>query len=264
MEGSGTTGPHGRSGTSTPPATGGRKGPPVFVLAESSYDDLGRSVLDGFGVDVEEGLKENKVGDDGAAVADWYRSLSASARASPAPTEDPDHKASGPARTYARPSTPAAAPSAPIRVHRSEWFIRRALASAPKHPTPKPSTASIGSMLNIDTAKPAPPPIPRYVLGPEDVGFSRLAALGWAGGGLGRPEGWTEDEVTAQAPRPSPETGVVDLTADSEDSEDEQDEEEIKHGPGRTAPIATALKFNRLGLGRIPAEKASVAFLCRD
>lgn len=141
-------------------------------------------------------------------------------------------------------------------------------------------------MLNIDAARPAPAPIPRYALGPDNVGFSRLAALGWGGGGLGRPEGWTaEDEERLlqgrqerrsamgreERPRSAPPEadGVVDLTAET-DSEDEKGEEEeqekeekddeeqekgARSGPGRTAPIATALKFNRLGLGRIASEK---------
>ncbi|CAK9783348.1 hypothetical protein CC85DRAFT_282080 [Cutaneotrichosporon oleaginosum] len=275
-----------------PAGHGGRKGPPVFVLAESSYDDLGRSVTDGYQVDVEEGEKEkDREGkEDGASVADWYRSLAsasvskaastASASPSPAPIDHPRQSAtaSAPASTpysatstSAPPSSISSPTTAPIRVHRSEWFIRRALVSAakesPQPPPPPPTSSSIGSMLKIDTAKPAPPPIPRYALGPENVGFSRLAALGWGGGGLGRPEGWTEeDELRARErarlgrlaedrPRSAPPeaSGIVDLTGDSDEEWDE--EEAIKHGPGRTMPIATALKFNRLGLGRVAADK---------
>jgi hypothetical protein len=268
-----------------PAGHGGRKAPPVFVLAENSYDDLGRSVADGFDVDVEEGEKKDREGkEDGASVADWYRSLSTSASKapSPAPTENPRPAAStastsAPTTTSSAPpsSAPSPAPTK-IRVHRSEWFIRRALVSAAKGaepaPSPAPTPSSIGSMLNIDSAKPAPPPIPHYALGPENAGFSRLAALGWGGGGLGRPEGWTEeDEARARErarlgrlaeegrerkrPRSAPPEvdGVVDLTADS--GSEQEDEEAVKHGPGRTMPIATALKFNRLGLGRVAADK---------
>lgn len=276
-----------------PAGHGGYKGPPVFVLAENSYDDLGRSVADGFDVDVEEGeMEKDREGKEaGAAVADWYRSIStsvskaASPSPSPAPTENPrptqpaslsSATAPAPLSTISS-SAPSPGPSvSKIRIHRSEWFIRRALVSAaktngslqPSVPGPPPS---IGSMLNIDSAKPAPPPIPHYALGPENVGFSRLAALGWGGGGLGRPEGWTEDDEArdraraelrcAEGERPlsaPPEVdGVVDLTADSEpeDHSEGQEEEAIRHGPGRTAPIATALKFNRLGLGRVASDK---------
>lgn len=140
-------------------------------------------------------------------------------------------------------------------------------------------------MLNIDTAKPAPPPIPRYALGPDNPGFTRLASLGWQGGGLGRPEGWSEeDEARVQRAREharsqgqgsdgrsershSAPAGVIDLTASDDDdggddgdldideTQTETEAEVVRSGPGRTAPIATALKFNRLGLGRVPAER---------
>ncbi|GMK56677.1 hypothetical protein CspeluHIS016_0305170 [Cutaneotrichosporon spelunceum] len=247
-----------------PAGHGGWRAPPVFVLAENSYDDLGRSLADGFGVDVEGDDKdEERVGEDGAAVADWYRSLSAKASgaSSRAPSPAPAEQASKPvaSASFEAMTAPPLSDRPKIRVHRSEWFIRRALASAAKNagPAPQAGPSSISSMLNIDSAQRAPPPIPRYALGPENAGFSRLAALGWGGGGLGRPVGWTDADARgarkAGDPRPcSREPGVVDLTADSDSDSGDDD---TKHGPGRTAPIATALKFNRLGLGRVPADK---------
>lgn len=42
---------------------------------------------------------------------------------------------------------------------------------------------------------------------------------------------------------------VIDLTADSDDDNDLDDQPVSQGGPGRTAPIATALKLDRLGIG---------------
>jgi len=49
--------------------------------------------------------------------------------------------------------------------------------------------------------------------------------------------------------------GVIDLTADSED-EDEAPPP-IHGGPGRTAPIATSLKLDRLGIGHQRGPRAA-------
>lgn len=233
--------------------------PPVFVRAEGSYDELGRSVADGFGVAVEEGVEaEGDAGEPkekGRDVADWYRSLSrASSTPSGTPKPASSPKPPDPAPKDDEPAPPE--PAAPLRIHSSEWFIRRALASRAKStsaPSPAPPPrSSIGALLNIDTAKPAPAPKPRYVLGPENAGYGRLAALGWAGGGLGKPVGG-EPAAQSSALKPVVEAdGTVDLTGVPSDSDDESDESEPEQpsGPGRTAPIATALKLDRAGLGR--------------
>ncbi|RSH78197.1 uncharacterized protein EHS24_002658 [Apiotrichum porosum] len=281
-----------------PSGHGGRRGPPVFVPATQTYDELGRSVLDGFGVDVDAGEVEKK--DEGerqeaGGVADWYRSLSAGkskteVKPITAPTvpSPPQPTAS----TIVTTTSSTTQTPAPLRVPRSEWFIRRALANSASAssstPTSRPSTpSSIGSMLgNIDTANPkvAPAPRVRYALGPDNVGYTRLEALGWGGGGLGRPEGWEEREAevkrerdeTPTRPRPrsppnssgSGSATPIDLTGDTDSdsdspsgaisipvSDDDDDDDNAPRGPGRTAPIATALKLDRLGLGRSRAEK---------
>lgn len=176
----------------------------------------------------------------------------------------------------------------PVRVHQKEWFIRRALANTAstahsRRNDPKPS--SIGSLLNIaPTQNRAIEAV--YVLGPENKGHQILRErLGWGGGGLGRPEGWQasgtgvgrDDSGAAVGRLASPAqepvvsdsgSGVVilDDTSDEDEGdetppegEDTQDWADIhqdlpptgthESGPGRTAPIATALKLDRLGLG---------------
>lgn len=167
---------------------------------------------------------------------------------------------------------------APLRVNASEWFIRRALAkkhagaSAP-NPPPPPRPSSISSMLNIAGAAARPPPRPRYALGPENAGYARLADLGWSGGGLGRPldppsgsgsrSGTDTPEAPAlsRSPTSAPPHADGELstrpTTDDEDGNDleSMDEDEFVPGPGRTQPVATALKLDRRGLGSAALEK---------
>ncbi|KAL1412772.1 hypothetical protein Q8F55_000520 [Vanrija albida] len=262
---------------------GQTRAPPVFVRAEKEYDELGRSVADGFGVDVDdgaEGVDETEGKEKGSDVADWYRSLSRASGGStprpggspkpevaPKPDAVPPLEPPEPATTTttAPPAVAETAPApapAPLRVHRSEWFIRRALASKAASAAPAPAPpprSSIGALLNIDAARPPPKPRPVYALGPENAGYGRLAALGWGGGGLGRvvgdapPAERRKDDAPAERKRAVVEPdGTVDLTADS-DSESDSDvpsEPEPPSGPGRTTPIATALKLDRAGLGR--------------
>lgn len=246
----------------------GRKGPPVFVPASRQYDDLGRGMADGFDVDVEEEKQKKRPTGE---VAEWYRTLASAKPMTSMPPEPPDRALSDntPSRphsspaagTTTQPTSLAATPApVPIRVHQSEWFIRRALANTSSSaPTTRATTpSSIGSMLSL-TPTARPPPRPRYAIGPENAGYTRLAALGWGGGGLGKPE---ETQVDATAKRPRAKSleagpvvhadGVVDLTVDTSDSEDEA---EPIQGPGRVAPVSTALKLDRLGLGRRHAEK---------
>jgi hypothetical protein len=98
--------------------------------------------------------------------------------------------------------------------------------------------------------------------------------MGWHGGGLGRPDGWTGD--VWEPPRRA-ERGISEqVQGESEESEDdvveldengepvidftrsegaatpdmsETREPTPPQGPGRTAPIATVLKVDKLGLG---------------
>jgi len=90
--------------------------------------------------------------------------------------------------------------------------------------------------------------------------------LGWEGGGLGKPEGWEERKAQAareEIPMPQMQAEgrvevvvthegrqVVDMTVDSDSAESDDELETFgQGGPGRTAPIATTLKLDRLGIG---------------
>ena len=274
--------------------------PPVFVPSQMTYDELGRSMDDGVDVSVEEGKSKAREVEEGEKVAEWYVALSRSGSGASTPTsiagpskrrqdlptvkndiidmtdeiEDTEEASiQPPINTTATPIEPA-----PVRVHRREWFIRRALLRAsqssdnsspvpPPHPPSKPS--SIGSLLNITPQQPRVN-LPQYVLGPENRGYALLKdRLGWQGGGLGRPQGWRTPEPpvkleipqsSAQAKSRAESSGVmtndvpnlVDLTGDSESEEEDVDidlPDPKRLGPGRTAPIATALKLDRLGIG---------------
>ncbi|KAK8853232.1 hypothetical protein IAR55_003934 [Kwoniella newhampshirensis] len=165
-------------------------------------------------------------------------------------------------------------------------LLTSSASSAPPSRPASTTTTSIGAMLNIarTIARPAPPV--QYVLGPDNKGYEILRdRLGWQGGGLGRPEGWqgdpmsrpivarTKDNMHRENERDVGRGGskidgtvmeidpnghpVVDLTVSSEedsadfgsDRESDFDPPPTMKGPGRTAPIATTLKFDRLGLG---------------
>ena len=84
------------------------------------------------------------------------------------------------------PTNPAPALGPSVRIHRSEWFIRRALRNSPlpTRPIPRESTP-IGSMLELKSQPRSVPP--QYTLGPDNRGYTILQDLGWSGGGLGRP-----------------------------------------------------------------------------
>jgi hypothetical protein len=160
----------------------------------------------------------------------------------------------------------------PLRVNQSEWFIRRALLAQDRSTSSSvqssPGPSSISTMLNIGTAPPRPAAI-NYVLGPENKGYELLQTRhGWEGGGLGKPVDWAERQAMSEA-GPSRQRSpvieldvhgekVVDLTIDSDD-EQEYDAAPIvpKSGPGITAPIATSLKLDRLGLGHQRNRKAA-------
>lgn len=284
---------------------------PTFVKATSDYDELGRSAIEGYGLKVEEGRrrkgKEKATDED---VGDWYRALanrSAAGSGASTPkarpiqkptvvdlTEDddlditvqpklePTTDLSGPSKDNSTVVSRTKVPDGPLRVHRSEWFIRRALLaqsrSSNTSATSSPGPSSISTMLNIETAQPRIAPA-HYVLGPENKGYELLKTRhGWEGGGLGRPVDWEErqanlDTLAVNVPNSLPSGGtaieidgngepIVDLTIDS----DVELEEEFlgepgrirQGGPGRTAPVATSLKLDRLGLGHQRNRKAAL------
>lgn len=135
---------------------------------------------------------------------------------------------------------------------------------------------SISTLLNIASTqnRVRVPPPPKYVLGPDNKGYVLLRERGWEGGGLGRPEGWVPAPPPAHStPRSKsksrsrsrsveseqePELDIhgnhiIDLTTTPASSDGESETEEPERitisGPGRTAPIPTLLKLDRLGLG---------------
>lgn len=229
---------------------------PVFLPTQGTYDELGRVIES---VD-DAGKGKGKATDEGG-VADWFKSLPAS-RASSLPAS----RASSPPPTP-KPTPIATPPNGPLVIPPSQWFIRRVLLSQhdPYQTKPKAKPSSIGSLIDSYDAEVEKPKNFGYVLGPRNKGYELLKKSGWEGGGLG-----------ARPPAPPPQ--VIDLTL-SDSDEEEEDEEEIQivdvkpsifdapptiqtppaavptYGPGRTAPIATALKSDRLGIGHSIAKK---------
>jgi len=265
---------------------------PTFVRGTGHYDELGRTALEGAGVEVDQGRKTRKLGEE-QDLAAWYRGL-ASARAI---KEEPlvpkkldevdmvidlsqeddneiefDLKPDVDTAHVSPLVEPEEVESKPLRVNQSEWFIRRALLaqdrSAASSTQSSPGPSSISTMLNIGTVQPRPSAI-KYVLGPDNKGYELLQNRhGWAGGGLGRPDDWAETQILPEAGpsrQRSPVTEldmngqkIVDLTVDSEDEEDGYTMPPVmKSGPGRTAPVATSLKLDRLGLGHQRNKKAA-------
>lgn len=295
---------------------------PVFVKATSDYDELGRSAIEGAGVEIDQGRrrkgKERAPGaEQGEDVGSWYKALaSRSAGASgtstpklevPMPvyvdlTEDDDSAVDPPAAFATELDTTTEGPKQeqlqtnqaasndvkagpPLRVHRSEWFIRRALlaqSNTSKTPStsssPGPGPSSISTMLNIKNASPRAVPS-HYVLGPDNKGYELLRTRhGWEGGGLGRPADWEDRDLkphtisadTSQIPESTSVIPVqlnnsgepiVDLTIDSDAEDIEEDfptAQTQRSGPGRTAPVATSLKLDRLGLGHQRNKRAAL------
>ena len=249
--------------------------------------------------------------DNGDSVAAWYTELSRPGSGASTPgagpsrppriiptepidltgdddeDEDEDDSSDLKPTPDARPEQAAERPLQPVRVHRNEWYIRRALlrqaqlSDAPPRPPAPHRPSSIGALVNVDTTRPPRVQPAHYVLGPENRGYMMLKdRLGWEGGGLGRPVGWTAPDAAVSRdedsqPQAGPsrlaekleaeieaaeivkaEYGVVDLTIDSDEEEgsggsEDEEEEDLPRpsGPGRTAPIATALKLDRLGIG---------------
>ena len=253
--------------------------PPVFLPSQQVYDELGRSTVDGISVEVEDGRQKGVEG--GEQVAEWYLGLAKGNTVEAGPSKDcqPVDCNESSASRASPPGPPSGQPEMattekldmplqsiprPVRAYRTDWFLRRRPPfNAPSFSTSKAARpSSISALLNIPPSQSRVPPA-HYVLGPENKGYALLRdRLGWEGGGLGRPAGWTE-EVEGTRERAStldeeakPELDInghpiVDLTVDSAiDSDSEHDYVPISHGgPGRTAPIATALKLDRLGIG---------------
>ncbi|KAK4685934.1 hypothetical protein P7C73_g4201, partial [Tremellales sp. Uapishka_1] len=279
---------------------------PVFVPSQLTYDELGRTGAQGYEVDVaglEARLAQEGQGEraDGVEVSEWYTTL-ASRTHTPLLTPGPSSIA-GPSRPsssevidlsldsdgdddpLSRPGPSLRPPPQPIpkrlQVPKSEWFIRRALSSrsdtssfSAKHAPAKP--LPISNLLNLTPLhlQPQPARPAQYVLGPENKGYALLRdRLGWEGGGLGRPDGWVEQDTNERRGRgiedanerrrkgkvAELESGVIEVDdegnqlspKDQDRDEDEEGDEPPPHpgGPGRTAPIATVLKIDRLGLG---------------
>ncbi|ORX40590.1 hypothetical protein BD324DRAFT_611413 [Kockovaella imperatae] len=279
---------------------------PVFLPSKQQYDDLGRSLGDGVGIEVDQGdVKVPREVDDGDRVSAWYTQLaSRPTTGSSTPGSGPsDLRPKGPPAIVdltdlddededeLKMEPPSTIEAEPLRVNRNEWYIRRALLrrcqleGAPRRPLVQSKPSSIGRLVEIDLTKPLPAQPVHYVLGPENKGYAMLKdRLGWEGGGLGRPVGWLEP-TTLDCFRQMPEAGpsrlasqlkaeieedaesqirqreagaaetIVDLTAASDGEDDDFDEDAAEPprqgGPGRTAPIATALKLDRLGIGHI-------------
>ncbi|KAL7418398.1 hypothetical protein Q5752_006856 [Cryptotrichosporon argae] len=149
-------------------------------------------------------------------------------------------------------------------------------------PRPAPPAPSISALLDIPPSSTRPPPRPAYAIRPDNPGYIRLRELGWTGGGLGRPDGWVGPPLPVPARKPESEparvkdeggpahvavphdvavdeNGIVDLTLDSDGFSDasdasnasdvSDDDDAAPAGPGRTAPLLTRLKLDRLGLG---------------
>lgn len=287
---------------------------PTFVKSSSNYDELGRSAIEGVEVIVDQGTRNkgkgraSEVGHED--MGEWYKALAGKSRSNTRATtpvlatsdtiidlteeEDlfddriPGYADPTTSQSDRKPSVNVEETSSrsatdkdpPIRVHRSEWFIRRALLaqsrSSSSSAASSPGPASITTMLNIETKQPRVSQH-RYVLGPDNKGYELLKTRhGWEGGGLGRPTDWEErmndsaqnavsdmlvtPEAHAVVELDANGEAVVDLTAESEPEpeDDYADVEPLREGgPGRTAPIATSLKLDRLGLGHQRNKRAA-------
>lgn len=236
---------------------------PVFVATQGTYDDQGRLLSE-----LGDGRK-GKGKATNAEVATWFRSLPASTTSSRQPSPGPGSEPI--VDTVARPET--------LVVPKAQWFIRRVLLSqhqlnqTPPKLLSRPS--SIGNLVDsYESQSELKPQNFGYVLGPSNKGWQLLKKNGWEGGGLG------------PLPPPPP-SEVVDLTLSDSDEDFEilgdPDDDAIEvvdvkpsifnldspadrpriigpvqpavYGPGRTAPIATALKSDRLGIGINIAKK---------
>lgn len=261
------------------------KHPPVFVKSQTVYDELGRSVVDGVGVEVSLGEKEEKPGKvlhNGDSMKDWYLKLAKKSDAQQEDSQPSNKPAIAVAKTTMEPANTVSdskSSAEAIRIHRSEWFIRRALLSKSQTPnsTPeisKPTTpSSISSLLTIPSQAQSKKMAPNYALGPENKGYGMLKGFGWGGGGLGKPERWEEENAdTPKEDRKGKRraesddeiqevdasgNAIIDLTLSSLEESSSEDEEALS-GPGRTAPIPTALKLDRLGLGHRSASESKI------
>ncbi|CAD6576023.1 MAG: hypothetical protein TREMPRED_001561 [Tremellales sp. Tagirdzhanova-0007] len=247
--------------------------PPVFIPSQQVYDELGRSMIDVVEVDVEEGSTKKEI-EDGGRVAEWYLALSTNSTPGSGPSRAPVPLAvETTMQGEGMKSRLFHHTAMPRRAYRQDWFTRQSHYSPrdqPQHQHALSEPSSISSLLHIAPAQNRAPTA-HYVLGPENKGYTLLRdRLGWKGGGLGRPEGWTSqggDTLIQKDQRLSDEKEklgidkngnlVIDFTADSDDDPhsviDLNDDAVSPGGPGRTAPIATVLKLDRLGVGHLRA-----------
>jgi hypothetical protein len=211
---------------------------PTFVLAQGQYDDLGRSVEDGFNVSVGRGKKE-RIAQPGAF--DFWKDLELGDKTplGSSGSVTPSGSSSTPIKPLPRDrQRSTASGSTKIVVPRSEWFIRKALlAKAEKEKqialdqekermiieldptTVEPSTSATPQLPSAPATKPIPPPtsslasllsLPppgqtayepptHFHIKPNNKGYQLLEKGGWSGvGGLGRPEGWKEVQKVKQ------------------------------------------------------------------
>ncbi|ODN77663.1 hypothetical protein L202_04814 [Cryptococcus amylolentus CBS 6039] len=279
------------------------KRPPTFVKSTITYDELGRSVSDGVEVDVDTGryekveaAKAKREVDSGDKVKDWYLSLAKGSGSNAASVPTVASRPASRTPTYIPPDPPKN--PLPMPVKRQDWFVRRPLVASHSLPSSRPSTpapSSISSLLslssipNAQASNKGKEKAHYYALGPENKGYGMLQRLGWGGGGLGKPEGWTEvpvdgtppsqkcsirkddkgrrkrahsrpeDEVQETDPKGNP---IIDLTLSPSPSPSPSPsvspEPSPMSGPGRVTPISTALKLDRLGLGHLHTSQAKI------
>ncbi|KAJ6508700.1 hypothetical protein C8R45DRAFT_815682 [Mycena sanguinolenta] len=207
-------------------------------------------------------------------VAEWYRSLTQTAKGSPSVSTSTSGTAPAPPQPVPRPAE---------KRSKNNWFILNAITSE----GPAPSAGAPSTLADILARE--PPPLPHeekykppvfLALGPANKGFAMLHNSGWSEGEpLGpdfvrRPparDTALQDMAATLGGKPkgivSP-GEIIDLTmsdSESEESELEQDDERDKdidnapvsidaqmEGSARKAlitPISTVLKSDRLGIG---------------
>ncbi|KAI9058143.1 hypothetical protein FKP32DRAFT_1597215 [Trametes sanguinea] len=162
---------------------------PRFVPAIVSFDEI-NNMIGGASSSIP-GLPEQKP-PPSSHVSDWYKSLP---RASSAPATGPQAPSASftpsTSQEVANPSTVAASSPAahtkvsPLKRMKNDWFISKAIMSAPASPraTPAPTLADILSREPPPDRKDQPfvPPVFLHI-GPSNKGFALLQRHGWSEG----------------------------------------------------------------------------------
>ncbi|KAI0632047.1 hypothetical protein C8Q77DRAFT_1059600 [Trametes polyzona] len=162
---------------------------PRFVPATVSYDQV-NDMIGGASSSIPREPEQKPSVD----VADWYKSLR---RASSAPLAESQTSSDSSMPSDAPPPTPVASNPAldttaqripapkPPKPTKNDWFISKAIQSAPAtpHPTPVPTLADILSREPPPDRKDQPfvPPVFLHI-GPSNKGFSMLQQSGWSEG----------------------------------------------------------------------------------